>query len=74
MAPAARCRYEIRAGLIDVEIVMAVLDGVDRQAAAHEFGDQPLDQGRLAGVLPAGDAEDALLPLMARCGRRWRRR
>ena len=51
----------IAARMVDIEIVMAVLDRVDASAAPHELGDQPLHQGRLAGVLPAGDAEDALL-------------
>ena len=51
----------IPARMIDIEIVMAVLDRVDGEPAAHELGDQPLHQGRLAGILPAGDAEDTLL-------------
>ena len=45
--------------MVDVEVVMTVLDGVDPQAAAHEFGNQLLHQGRLAGILPADDTEDA---------------
>ena len=51
----------IGSGMIDIEIVMAVLDRIDSEPAAHELGDQPLHQGRLAGILPAGDAEDTLL-------------
>ena len=45
------------AGVIDVGVVMSVLDRGDPPAASHELGDQPLDQGRLSGILPADDAE-----------------
>ena len=47
----------IAARLVDIDVVMGMLDGGDPPAAPHELGDQPLDQGRLAGILPAGDAE-----------------
>ena len=47
----------IGAGLVDVGGVVGVLDRRDRPAAAHELGDQPLGERRLARVLPAGDAE-----------------
>ncbi len=46
--------------MIDVEIVVAVLDRVDGESPPDELGDQPLHQGRLAGILPPGDAEDSL--------------
>ena len=46
----------------------ACLIGRDAPAAPHELRHQPLDQRRLAGVLPAGDAEHAL-PLMRRLTR-----
>lgn len=51
----------IGAGLVDVDIVVSMLDGGDAPAAPHKLGDQPLGQGGLAGILPAGDAEHALL-------------
>ena len=44
---------------IDVDVVMGMLDGGDTPASPHEFRDQPLDERGLAGILPAGDAEDA---------------
>ena len=47
----------IGAGMVDVGGVVRVLDRRDRPAAAHELGDQPLGERRLACVLPAGDAE-----------------
>ena len=49
----------IRARPVDVDVVMGMLDGRHPPAAAHELGHQTLRQRRLAGVLPAGDPEDA---------------
>ena len=37
---------------------MGMLDGGEPQPAAGELGDQPFGERRLAGVLPAADAED----------------
>ena len=51
----------VGAGSIDVGVVMSMLDRCDPPAAPHELGDQPLDQGRLAGILPADDAEHAAI-------------
>ena len=66
----------IAARLVDIDAVMGMLDRIDRPAAPHELGDQLLDQGRLAGILPAGDAEHpsmahaSLTKQSARCARK----
>ena len=51
----------IGAWLVDIGRMVGVLDRRHPPAAAHELGDQALGQRRLAGVLPAGDAEHELL-------------
>src|SRR5690606_32271597 len=61
----------VAARLVDVEIPVRMLAGRDREAAAGDFGHQPLDEGGLAGILPAGDAEDPhrAAPARSSCAR-----
>ena len=49
----------ILAGLVDVEGVMGVLEGRDREPARHQAGDHLGQQRGLAGAAPAGEADDA---------------
>src|SRR5438045_8882263 len=44
--------------IVDPEVVVGMLDACDLEAAAGELGDQALGERRLAGLLPAGDADD----------------
>ena len=53
---AARCRMP---GLVHLGGVVAVLDGHDPVAPAHELARQGDGQGRLSGVLPADDGDDS---------------
>src|SRR5882757_3835600 len=48
----------IGARSVDVEIMMGVFHRRHRPAPPDEFGDQLLGQCGLAGIFPAGDAED----------------
>ena len=48
---------------IDFEGMVGMLDRRDPEAPCGDLGHQPLRQGRLAGVLPASDAEYALFHL-----------
>ena len=58
----ARARFTVaetvRARRIDVELVVRVLDRGDGKAARGQLCDDALGQRRLAGILPAGHAED----------------
>src|SRR5262245_19352132 len=45
-------------GVVDLEAVVGVLDSRHSEAAAGELGDQARYQRGLAGVLPAGNADD----------------
>ena len=47
----------VRLRLVDLERMVGMLDGRDLQAAPRQLRDQPRDQCRLAGLLPAGDAD-----------------
>jgi len=47
----------VLAGVIDVEVVVGVLDRARAPPAGDEFPEQGDDEGGLAGVLVAGDAE-----------------
>ena len=48
----------ILARLVHVETMVGMLDHRDAQTAGGDLGDDPLDQGGLAGAGPAGEAED----------------
>ncbi len=52
----------VGADLVDVEIVVGVLDRRNAVAAAGEFLDEAHGKAGLAGILPAGDAEDFRYP------------
>src|SRR6185369_3395762 len=47
------------AGDIHIEIMVCMLERGDAQAALHEHGDQPDEQGGLAGTAPAGNSKHA---------------
>src|SRR5690625_2188442 len=52
----------VLSGAVDIDHVMGMLHGRDGEAALGEFGDQPLDQRRLAGIFPADDTIDIHAP------------
>ena len=45
------------AGLVHVEVVMGMLEHPEPQATLAEQGDEPLQQGGLAGTAPGDEAE-----------------
>jgi hypothetical protein len=49
----------ILAGLVDVEGMVRVLDGRDREAAARELGDELDEERRLARPAPSRQPDDA---------------
>ena len=65
VAPAARWKKLILAGLVEVEAVMGVLERGHADAARDQARNELLDQRGFARPAPAGETDNAHVPLIA---------